>query len=510
MTTISGAAFLLAFVVSYALTPLVREWSRRIGFVDRPDGGRKLQKDAVALGGGIALLITTPFVACLLFKLIGPDIYYSFFGYPDYQEGIWMLVGLSAAAAVLGVVGLVDDSIGMKGSHKLMWQMVAAMLVAGSGGQITFVSNLTGGDVQLGILGGVVTVIWLLGSINSFNLIDGVDGLAGSIGVVFSLALGVIAVYKGQVVDAIIVFALAGAILGFLRFNYAPASIYLGDTGSMFIGLLLGTLALRSSTKQAATMAFSVPLAIWAIPIFDSLAAVLRRKLTGRSIYTTDRGHFHHVLLTRGLNAGQAVFLITLLCAATSGAAVVSVVTKRPWIGIATTGAVIAGLVLTRVFGHVEFLLLNSRLLGFGRYLSPAADNQSRVTLQGSRQCEEFWGGIVAQADRFLLTKISLTLSLPALQEDFYANWHKSEQVPTDQQWQVEIPLYVNEAMAGRLKLSGLESPNSHLSDVIEFVNEMRQRLQVRVRKQIDDQNTDSLLEAGENVVDLDVVAPKP
>ena len=152
----------------------------------------------------------------------------------------------------------------------------------------------------------------------------------------------------------------------------------------MFIGLVLGTIALRCSMKQAATLAFAAPLAIWSIPMFDSMAAVLRRKLTGRSIYATDRGHIHHVLLTQGFSAPQAVGLISVLCIVTSTGALASLYYEEEWIGIAAVSLVIGLLIITRVFGHVELLLLNTRLLGFGRFISPFASTQKGDVRQTS------------------------------------------------------------------------------------------------------------------------------
>ena len=364
---IAIAAFLLAFVLSYLLTPLIRYLAMKVGFVDRPDGGRKLQSKPVALGGGLSLVIATPLAIGVIWWLMGKDAV-ELLGYnASYVRSYRMIISISTAAVILMIVGLVDDGIGMKGSHKLLFQFIAATLVAGIGLQVDQI-DLLGKEFSLGYLGTLAAVIWLLASINSFNLIDGVDGLAGSVGVVFCLAVGSLSLVRGHsLFDPILVFSLAGAILGFLRYNFAPASIYMGDTGSMLVGLILGAITLRISTKQAATVAFVVPLAIWAIPIFDSFAAVVRRKLTGRSIYTTDRGHFHHVLLTRGMNSGQAVAFITSMCAITSIAAVASVVLEKSWIGFVAVILVIGFLIFSRVFGHVEFLLLNSRILGMGQ-----------------------------------------------------------------------------------------------------------------------------------------------
>lgn len=278
---IAVSALVLAFLISYGLTPLIRDLAVRFDFVDRPDGQRKIQANPVSLGGGISLLIVTPLVVWLMGMWWGPDLWHTTLVPAS-------LIGLVVAVVVLGIVGVLDDGRGLRGSYKLLWQVLAACLVMGAGFSIPSV-QLFGVRIPLGILGSAFTVVWLLGAINSFNLIDGVDGLAGSVGVIFSISLGCMALMTDQYLDAIIAFSLAGALLGFLRYNFAPASIYLGDTGSMFIGLVLGTIALRCSMKQAATLAFAAPLAIWSIPMFDSMAAVLRRKLTGRSIYATGR-----------------------------------------------------------------------------------------------------------------------------------------------------------------------------------------------------------------------------
>lgn len=484
---IAVAAFLSAFVLSYFITPLIRQSAAQIGFVDKPDGGRKLQSKPVSLGGGLSLVIATPIAVLFLMWFLGDDAPYLLSGYPvNHTRSIWIIIALSTAAMILTIVGVIDDGFGMHGSHKLLWQVVAATLVAG-GLQVRAIQIVGYGEVPLGYFGTLAAVIWLLASINSFNLIDGVDGLAGSVGVVFCLAVGTLSLIRGNnLFDPILVFALAGAILGFLRYNFSPATIYLGDTGSMLIGLILGAITLRISSKQAATVAFSVPLAIWAIPIFDSLAAILRRKLTGRSIYTTDRGHFHHVLLTRGMNSGQAVAFITSLCAVTSIAAVASVWWNRPWIGMSTVACVIGFLIFSRVFGHVEFLLLNSRILGMGQVtdsIEPTS-RQSTIARKGHGEWESFWESIVGAADEYDLVKLSLHLTMPEIGEDFFATWTRSGHHRRDITWNLDLPFVFNDVAIGRLKASGIQdTDNTHAKSLpfLQKVQEIEDRLQVKV-----------------------------
>jgi UDP-GlcNAc:undecaprenyl-phosphate GlcNAc-1-phosphate transferase len=481
---IAISALVLAFILSYSLTPVIRELAGRLGFVDRPDGQRKIQVKPVSLGGGVSLLIVAPFVVWLIGMWWGSDLFLM-------TRGFQSLVGLAAAVLVLAVVGVLDDSRGVRGSYKLLWQVVAVLLVTGAGFRIPRLGIL-GVEIPIGQFGSALTVIWLLGAINSFNLIDGVDGLAGSVGVIFSIALGCMALMFNEYLDAIIAFALAGALLGFLRYNFSPASIYLGDTGSMLIGLVLGTIALRCSMKQAATLAFAAPLAIWSVPMLDSMAAVLRRKLTGRSIYSTDRGHIHHVLLTQGFSAEGAVGLISALCIFTSAGALASLYFEQEWIGIMAVTLVVGLLLLTRIFGHVELLLLNTKLLGFGRLISPfSATNdgnirQTSLNLQGSRRWEDLWGALVESAERFHVIKMRLNLSLPRLHEDFYASWHRSGDHRRELLWQTDIPLVVDGQPVGRLSVTGQQNDDSasaEMSQFIDFVEGLESQLQLLIQQ---------------------------
>ena len=471
---IAVATFLFAFLASYGLTPIIRAIARRLNFVDRPDGRRKIQRAPVALGGGLSLVICTPLAVFILCWMVGPDILLAIPKFDfNYDTNIpWSILGLLAAGILLAIVGVIDDGRGMSGRNKLIWQIVAVSFACGSGLQVEEF-NILGMNIDLQFFGSFIALIWLLGAINSFNLIDGVDGLAGSVGVVFSLTIGTLALKQNMLVDAMIVFGLAGALLGFLRYNYAPATIYLGDTGSMFIGLILGAITLRSSTKEAATVAFSAPLAIWAIPIFDSLAAVLRRKLTGRSIYATDRGHFHHVLLTRGLNSGQAVSFITTLCAITSIAAISSVYLQREWIGMATVFSVIALLVLTRVFGHFEFFLLKKGLDVSFAIAESDADQQAIIAKQGNLW-KTHWKTLVDAAERFQIVRLSLSLSFSREQQDFQSTWRSSEKVPGEATWRLDVPLVIEDQYVGRLRIAGFQnpkSPNQNISDFLEFLD---------------------------------------
>lgn len=463
-----------------------RTLARRIGFTDQPDGRRKVHKAPVALGGGAAVLLAM-LVAIVPLLIVQRPVFWEKLAIPDRFTSYWSLLGLLIASFLLCGVGLYDDRYGMSGSMKLFWQVVAtAMVVFNANGPLIQRLDLFGYRLELGFLGVPLAMIWILGAINSFNLLDGADGIASSLGIIFSLTLGFMAISTNHGADAMIAFAMAGALLGFLRFNFPPASMYLGDAGSMLIGLVLSTLALRCTLKEAATVAFATPLAIWAIPIFDSLAAVLRRKLTGRSIYATDRGHIHHRLLTHGLSPKQALALISGLALVCCAGAIASLVLRNSLIGAATVAVVVGMLITTRIFGHSELLLLNDRLIGFGRSLMSIRGSDGRTAhtslqLQGSLQWEKMWDGLIESADRFKLVKIRLNLHVPHLHEDFYATWSHNAKRDRDRQWRAEIPLNVDGANVGRLAVVGIrgdEPASASVSAFLDFVEPLELQLQ--------------------------------
>lgn len=520
-------AYLIAFLVSVAaslvLTPLVGKLSTRFGFVDRPDGKRKSHEKPVALGGGGAVLVAALIaVACAMF-------FASFIGLKLFS--LWdlrIMAGLLIGSLLIVGLGLIDDFIGLQGRYKLLGQAFVVAVIIFSGIRIesiaifegrgpaaneeiaqavvestappiesastesastetapsepaatpSYVPSLPKVGIQLGLLALPFTFFWLIGSINAINLIDGIDGLASSVGLVLCLTIAAITSWQGNTGEAMVMLALAGALLGFLRFNFAPASIYLGDAGSMLIGLIIGTIAIHSSTKSAATMALAVPCGVWAIPILDSMAAILRRKLTGRSFFTPDRGHLHHSLLVRGWSVRQAVLFIGLICATTCLSAVLSIYFNDERIALATVAAVVIFLISTQTFGHIEFALLKQhfRLSPLGGWNgNDSRINESRIQLQGARQWDKLWTAMIESAEEYQLVRMKLTIHIPALSEDYYASWdalreHKKQ---AGKIWQIAHPLIVDGETVGRLELGGLPSEGSsmpHMVQVLDFL----------------------------------------
>jgi len=473
--------FSLACVTSLVLTSLMREVAPHLGLTDRPDGQRKLHSGATPVGGGVAILLAT--VSVLGVVLIQPNV----LGQPNTFQNIlakhWQLVSsLVMASGVIVLVGLVDDRFGLRGWHKLIGQFAAALILV-YGGMVIQGIRVFGIEFELGWFAVPVTLFWFLGAVNALNLLDGIDGLAAMVGIILVATIAVMGFITEHPEVVIIGFVFAGALVGFMRFNFPPASVFLGDSGSMLIGLVVGALAIQGSLKGPGTVLLAAPLAVWTIPIFDSAAAIIRRKLTGRSIYTTDRGHLHHRLLSLLGSNRRVLLCLACCCALTSGAALLSVVwgwRKQPneWTAAAdlapllTCCALVIIFIATGVFGRAEVLLLGRRLRRVGRSIvTPIAGRDTdvcniTVQLQGSRRWESLWEAFIESVDKLCLTEVHLDVNLPAAQEGYHASWERLKRDDPKQCWRVEFPLVVDGRPIGGLLVIGRRTGESVSRDV--------------------------------------------
>ena len=252
---------------SLVLTAVVRRFAPRYGLIDKPDGHRKLHKRAIAVGGGLAVFLATAGVLGTLIAFPNPAGDRLRQRMPELP--VFLLAGL-----VIVLVGLADDRFRIRGRHKLLGQLIAAWILV-VGGLMIQSFSLFGYEVTLGVWAIPVTLFWLLGAINAVNLLDGADGLATTVGIILSATITAMAVLGGHAEVAIVAAVFGASLLGFLVFNFPPASIFLGDTGSMLIGLIVGALAIRGSLKGPGTVLLAAPLAILMIPILDSAAAIV-------------------------------------------------------------------------------------------------------------------------------------------------------------------------------------------------------------------------------------------
>lgn len=339
--------FLPAMAASLLLTPFARLLAVRLGAVDRPDGKRKLHKQPVPLLGGVAV-----YLALLLGLVVANRLA------PTSTEPLLRLSIVTAlAAGFVCLLGCIDDRYDLSARFKLLLQIASVLPIVLAGCSVTRIVAF-GQPIDLGWLGVPLTVFWLVGCINALNLLDGMDGLASAVGVATCAMLAIIASATGHPHVALVAMVLAGALTGFLAYNLPPASIYLGDSGSMVIGLVVGMLGIQGAMKTSATLSITAPAVVMSIPLLDTMLAFLRRKLTGQPFHAADRGHIHHRLLDRGLSNWQALCIIGALCLATGAAATASTILRNDLIAWATVLSLVAWLVWTKAFGHYELSLV--------------------------------------------------------------------------------------------------------------------------------------------------------
>jgi UDP-GlcNAc:undecaprenyl-phosphate/decaprenyl-phosphate GlcNAc-1-phosphate transferase len=295
---------LSAFLVALAITPIVAAVSRRLGFLDRPDEVRKLHKHPVPRVGGISIVLSYVSAFLLLSAV-------SMAGFiPPYFPHLALAKELLPAAVTLFLTGLFDDIVGLKPWQKLGGQILAASLAYSAGIRILSIADHSSEWWSLPL-----TVLWLVGCTNAFNLIDGIDGLAAGVGFLSTLTVVLAALMQNNVALAVATIPLSGALLGFLRYNFNPASIFLGDCGSLLIGFLLGCYGVVWTQKCATVLGMLAPVMALALPVTDVALAVIRRFLREQPLFSGDRGHIHHKLLAMGFKPKGVALILYGVCA---------------------------------------------------------------------------------------------------------------------------------------------------------------------------------------------------
>jgi UDP-GlcNAc:undecaprenyl-phosphate GlcNAc-1-phosphate transferase len=363
--------FLAAFVTALATTPLARKIAIRLDAVDYPSA-RRINKVPIPRMGGIALFAAIC-VAAAVMRYCGPEL-----GWPvilvrhlsadlDYRI-------IAVGFLIIFLTGAIDDVVQLKPFAKLCGQILAATVAASGGLLIGNVTNPFGGVVVLGWLSWPITIIYLVAFANIINLIDGLDGLATGISCIASTTLFVLAFQAGHLDAAALAVATAGATAGFLPYNFHPASIFLGDSGSLLLGFSLGTISILNVTRLAGLTTIILPLVIAGVPIIDTLSAIVRRRRAHVSIGQADRGHIHHRLIDEGFDQRQAVLFIyawtLMLCV---GSVIMTQVTLLPRIIIFVV-LVIASAAFARNLHLFEPVLRHHRnaVTGEDELVSPA------------------------------------------------------------------------------------------------------------------------------------------
>lgn len=287
---------IVSIIFSVILTPLIKKLAIKLDIMDVPKDNRRIHNKPIPLIGGLAIYFS--FVITLFLKM----------GKLTGSE-----TGLILGATIIVIGGLLDDKFDIKPWCKLLFQLGAAGVLIIYGIKIEIITNPFNGIhqfINIGVLSIPLTIIWVIGITNALNLIDGLDGLAAGIAFISCITIFIIALLNNRYEAAVLTSILSGAILGFLPYNFNPASIFMGDTGAQLLGFLLAAISMEGAIKSAAAFSVAVPILALGIPIYDTLFAVIRRKINGKPIMEADRGHLHHRLLDMGLTQKQVVMIM--------------------------------------------------------------------------------------------------------------------------------------------------------------------------------------------------------
>ncbi len=297
---------LLAMVVTFVTTPLANRLAHLLGAVDRPDP-RKIHRNPTPRLGGLAVLCG--FCAPL------PALYFL-----DnrvawiFQQNQLLILTLVGCSLVMFAVGVADDILNLSPGRKLVFQILVAIAMYAGGFRISEITTPWGHTWHLHWLALPVTVGWIVGLTNATNLLDGMDGLVAGMAAVLAVSLALINILGGNTVVALLTFCLAGAALGFLPYNFSPARIFLGDSGSLFLGLVMAAISTISFFKAATATLVLIPFLLFALPLFDTTTVVIGRLRRGQHPFSPDKTHVHHRLLSLGLNQKEAAFFLYVVC----------------------------------------------------------------------------------------------------------------------------------------------------------------------------------------------------
>ena len=358
-TTILLIAPLCAAVAAYGLTWLARAIAPELGFVDKPDGGRKRHRTATPLLGGAAVYVALTATVCCC----------SVFTPGAGENQLARFTPLMLSGAMFCALGLWDDRWPLRARDKFLFQVLASLPFAIAGPTVGAVHFL-GFSCQLGPLAVPFAIFWLVSCSNIVNFLDGLDGLAATLGLVAAVTIALLSFVSARFDVALVSLTLAGSLLGFLVHNWPPAKIFLGDAGSLTIGFLVGALSFEASQKTATGFMLALPLVVLSIPILDTSLAILRRRLTGRGIGDPDRKHIHHLLQDRGVSKLQTLLILAGLAVTMASATIAASVLQTDRIAVFVCATVLVLLVSGRVFGVYELALVFRHLKLFNTILT--------------------------------------------------------------------------------------------------------------------------------------------
>jgi UDP-GlcNAc:undecaprenyl-phosphate GlcNAc-1-phosphate transferase len=444
-----------SFLLALLLTPLVRNFSVGRGWVDTPDGGRKSHRIGIPRTGGVAILLAYvgAFGILLAIGLRGTLL-----------VDLELVMKVAPAVGVIFLVGLIDDIVGLKAWQKLIGQLIAAGVAFASGIHV----HIVGYHTLPGWLELPATIIWLVMITNAVNLIDGMDGLATGVALFATLTMLVAGLQSKLIPLAMALVPLAGALLGFLRYNFNPATVFLGDCGSLTIGFVLGCMGIFWSQKSATMLGVTAPLLALAIPLLDSVMAVIRRFLRRQPIFGADRGHVHHRLLDRGLSVRQAAVLLYGVSLVFAILSLASSVLRDSYAGVVLVLFGAVTWIGVQSLGYVEINMAGRLLLGGGfrrMLVGQLIIRHFEEDLRGAKDHDAVWEVVRGAARELGFERVAMQYR----GKSFTVHFSDS----TAEEWTVDVPIGAGDYV----RLTRPFGLNTHQAAMGPFLDTLRKEL---------------------------------
>ncbi len=401
--------YLGSFLLAVCITPILIKIAFRFSVTDSPDV-RKIHSRPIPRLGGVAIFV--PSVVLTIFALLFSNILSA----DNLQAAQTKVVVLLGSASFMFFIGLIDDIKSLRAGLKLICQLIAAVVICICGIRINSITLSDWLVLNFGIFSWPLTIIWIVGITNAVNFIDGLDGLAAGIAAIACGVMVILSIYFRQSAMAVMMLAVLGALIGFLFYNINPAKIFMGDCGSLFLGFTLASASVLFNAKSHTLVALTLPILVLGIPIFDTLFSMLRRFLNRRSIFSPDRGHFHHRLLALGFKQRHVIIIAYVMTLLTSGLGMFMLLTRD-------MQSIIVFVCI------LSLIVLAFRVVGSIRLLETIKGIQRKYTLtnQIKREKEEFekvqlcllqagnfdqwWQAVCLAAERMNLANISMHLT---------------------------------------------------------------------------------------------------
>lgn len=471
---------IMAFFVAMAATRVAIGVAPSIGLMDHPDGVRKLHAGSIPKLGGPAIYLGILIPAWWLAHVSGSTTTVAVL----FREFTGPLLAILSGGTIALCMGLLDDFFDLRPRWKLLGQFIVAVIMYQSGMGIRAISSPLGGSIELGLLGFPVTLLWFMGCMNAVNLMDGLDGLAAGICLFVGITLFLVSLHFNNLMGMVLLAVLNGAILGFLVFNFPPARIFLGDSGSMLLGFLVASFSLLGASRKAeAAVALFIPIVALGLPIMDTAVAIIRRWYQHLPISTPDRKHIHHRLVAMGYSQQRAVLVLYAVSVVMAGFAVLITFGRNEVVILVVAALTIITFTTVRIFSGVQLLDVWQKLK------SDKETHQRMVRVNNvldimtaeigkAATVDKLWEACKAGFEKLEVDQAGISLRLPA-GEDFYS-WRRSG-APSGRGldgWTFRLNLRDGDRSLGQLEV---EKYDFMMPEACRFMERLRNAIQVQI-----------------------------